>query len=323
MNNIFAPGLFFRNPHLQTFLGRSKYRLKDTEELHRSSTPIILPCGEGVRLLGLHARHPEGNSRGLVALIHGWEGSADSTYILATAGYLFRLGFDIFRLNLRDHGDSHHLNEGLFHGALIRETFQALRNISRLPTYGRLYLIGFSLGGNFALRAALKHSREEEIPSLSHVFAVSPALDPHKATVAIDAGWGVYRRYFLNKWKRSLNKKQALFPHLYDFRPMMKTRSCMELTEAIMVYYREYRDYLDYFRQYTLDGASFIGLSVPTTIIISRDDPVIPIEDFHALPTQEKLLVAVQPYGGHCGFIDMPGFSCWYERKIYDIIERS
>jgi len=91
----------------------------------------------------------------------------------------------------------------------------------------------------------------------------------------------------------------------------------------MMVYYREYRDYRDYFRQYTLDGASFTGLSVSTTIIVSRDDPVIPIEDFHALPGQEKLHVVVQPYGGHCGFIDMPGFSCWYERKIYDIIDRS
>jgi len=132
MSNVFAPGFCFRNPHLQTFLGRSKYRLKDTEALHRSSTPVILPCGEGVRLLGHHARRPEGTARGLVVLIHGWEGSADSTYILATAGYFYRRGFDIFRLNLRDHGESHHLNEGLFHGALIRETFQALRNIARL-----------------------------------------------------------------------------------------------------------------------------------------------------------------------------------------------
>ncbi|MDI9569869.1 MAG: alpha/beta fold hydrolase [Pseudomonadota bacterium] len=323
MRDAFAPKFFFRNPHLQTLLGRSKYRLNGVEELHRSSTASILPCGEGVRLLGFHARRPEGASRGLVALIHGWEGSADSTYILAAGAYLFRRGFDIFRLNLRDHGESHHLNAGLFHGALIGETFQALRNIAHLPTYGRLYLIGFSLGGNFALRIALKHGRKEEIPSLRHVFAVSPALDPYKATMAIDAGWGVYRRYFLNKWKRSLKKKQALFPDLYDFRPMMKTRSCLELTEAIMVYYREYRDYHDYFRQYTLDGASFAGLSVPTTIIVSRDDPVIPLEDFHALPAREKLHVAIQPYGGHCGFIDMPGFSSWCDRKIYDIIDQS
>jgi len=320
MNEAFKPGFFFRNPHLQTFLGRSKIRVRKEEHFRRASKAMVLDCGEGVRLLGYHTRQETGDAKGLIVLIHGWEGSADSTYILATAGFFFRRGFDVFRLNLRDHGESHHLNEGLFHGALIRETFQALQNIAALPTYGRLYLIGFSLGGNFALRLALKHSREKEIPALTRVFAISPALDPHKATVAIDNGWGVYRRYFLNKWKRSLRKKQALFPELYDFKPLMKARSCMEMTESIMIYYRDFSDFRDYFRQYTLVGPAFRGLSVPTTIMVSRDDPVIPTIDFYELHAQENLHLSVQPYGGHCGFIALPDFSCWYERRIDNAI---
>ncbi len=294
--------------------------MQGVDRLLKASRETILDCGEGVRLLGYHTRQPGGFAPGTIILIHGWEGSADSIYILSTAAYLFRNGYDVFRLNLRDHGASHHLNEGLFHGALIRETYQAVQTISRLNTARNLYIIGFSLGGNFALRLAIKHSLEESIPHLSHIFAISPALDPHKATLAIDSGLGIYRRYFLKKWKRSLRKKQALFPHIYDFGAMMKTRSCMELTEAIMIYYRDYRDYRDYFRQYTLLGSVFEGLSIPTSIMISCDDPVIPIDDFHTLASQKHLNLSIQPYGGHCGFINMPGFSCWYERKIYDII---
>ncbi len=322
MNDNFIPHILFRNPHLQTFMGRSKFRLQEEGKLLNASREIILDGGEGVRLLGYLSRQSAGTVRGLVILIHGWEGSADSIYIVSTAAYLFRQGYDVFRLNLRDHGPSHHLNEGLFHGALIRETFQAVQNIARLSDAGRLYVVGFSLGGNFALRLAIKHSREKEIPGLSHVFAISPALDPHQATLAIDSGLGVYRRYFLKKWKRSLLKKQSLFPHIYDFRTMMKARSCMELTAAIMIYYRDYRNYRDYFRQYTLRGAAFAGLTVPTTILISSDDPVIPIKDFHELDRQKHLHLSVQSWGGHCGFINMPGFSCWYEHIIHDTIAR-
>jgi len=320
MNEAFLPQIFFRNPHLQTFLGRSKFRLKEVEGLLSASSAAILDCGEGVRLLGYHSPQPIGQAHGTILLIHGWEGSADSIYIISTAAFFYQRGFAIFRLNLRDHGASHYLNEGLFHGALIRETFVAAKEISRRFRQGPLYIVGFSLGGNFALRLAIKHSREENIPHLSHVFAISPALDPHKATLAIDGGLGVYRRYFLNKWKKSLRKKQALFPQTYDFGAMMKTRSCMELTEAIMIYYRDYRDYRDYFRQYTLRGSVFAGLTVPTTIMISRDDPVIPIEDFYELETHPQLRISVQSYGGHCGFIDMPAFTCWYERQIYNAI---
>ncbi|MCX5827198.1 MAG: alpha/beta fold hydrolase, partial [Deltaproteobacteria bacterium] len=261
-----------------------------------------------------------GNSRGLIALIHGWEGSADSTYILSTACFFFQRGFDIFRLNLRDHGESHHLNEGLFHGALILETFTAMQHIARLCGQGHFYIVGFSLGANYALRIALKHAHEGIIPALSHVFAVSPALDPYKSTLAIDQGLAIYRWYFLKKWKRSLLKKEMLFPDLYDFRAMMKIRTCMELTEAIMPYYPDFSDYRQYFSHYTLTDKVFSCLSIPATIMISQDDPVVPIEDFHGLKRQQNLHLSIQRHGGHCGFIEMPSFSCWYERKIYDTI---
>src|SRR5690606_41569990 len=47
-------------------------------------------------------------------LLRGWEGSSRSAYQLTTAQRLLGLGFDVLRLNLRDHGDSHHLNRELF-----------------------------------------------------------------------------------------------------------------------------------------------------------------------------------------------------------------
>jgi len=77
-----------------------------------------------------------------------------------------------------------------FHGALLQETFDAVNYISQKQDKIPVYLIGFSLGGNFALRIAMKH-RLTPIVNLKHVFAISPPLDPYKSSLAID-------RYFLS-----------------------------------------------------------------------------------------------------------------------------
>jgi hypothetical protein len=319
MHNKFIPHPCARNPHLQTILGSLKIRSSHHHQSLNSSKEMTIEGGHGVRLLGYHSSQPSKISRGLVTLIHGWEGSADSTYVVSTAKYLYNNCFDIFRLNLRDHGNSHHLNEGLFHGALIEETFHAVRNISRLSADLPYFIIGFSLGGNFALRIALKQSLSR-IPNLAHVIAISPALDPYKATLAIDESLPIYRFYFLSKWKNSLRKKQALFPGRYNFKDIIGLKTCMSLTEAIMPYHPDFGDYREYFHHYTLRDDAFNDLTLPVTIIASEDDPIVPVHDISGLKEHHHLHRVIQAYGGHCGFIDFFPFRCWYEREIERIL---
>jgi predicted alpha/beta-fold hydrolase len=319
MSDPFKPAAWARSPHLQTIFGSLKLRVWGKNEMADVSEETIVPAGD-VRLLGYHSRQPGQHSKGLIILLHGWEGSADSTYILSTGRYFFRRGYDVFRLNLRDHGKSHSLNRGLFHGALTEETTHAVDTIARLFPDGPNYLIGFSLGGNFALRIALKHFSPS--PSrLREVFAISPSLDPYKSTLAIDAGFPAYRRYFLGKWKRSLRTKQRCFPDLYRFDEILHHDTCMALTEAIMPYYTEWDSYREYFQRYTLTGNVLASLTLPATIITSEDDPVVAVDDFHGLPDNPYLRVYVQKYGGHCGFLDPFPWGCWYERRIAAIIE--
>jgi uncharacterized protein len=319
--NAFTPKPWTRNPHLQTILGSIKKRSRDRHSMMEHAREKIIDGGNGARLLGYHSSQSSQNVKGLITLIHGWEGSADSAYVLSTAQYLYDKGYDIFRLNLRDHGNSHHLNEGLFHGALIEETFHAVKAISCFSHELPYYVIGFSLGGNYALRIALKNSISRII-NLRHVIAISPALDPYKATVSIDESLPLYRYYFLNKWKNSLRKKQMLFPKRYYFDDMMKLKTCMALTEAVMIYYPEFRTYREYFNQYTLKGDVFTDLSIPVSIIASEDDPIVPVHDLYGLESNRYLRLSIQEYGGHCGFINFPPFQCWYEKEIEHILRQ-
>lgn len=322
MENVtagFSPKPWARSAHLQTIFASLKYRLKGRNEMADCAQETILEGFDGSRLLGYLSRCEAGKAKGLVLLIHGWEGSSDSTYILSTGRYLFKNGYDVFRLNLRDHGPSHHLNPGLFHGALIEETHNAVINAAGLSDGKPFFVVGFSLGANFAFRVALRHS-VLAVPNLRHVFGISSALDPHQATISIDRS--IYRLYFLKKWKRSLAIKQRIFPELYDFSKLLKMNSCMEMTIAVMPLYSSFADYREYFNMYTLRKPLFSGLSVPVTAIASEDDPVIPVRDLKQLEGIPNMEISIQKYGGHCGFLDPFPYGCWYERRICAILQK-
>jgi predicted alpha/beta-fold hydrolase len=321
MEDQFRPARLAKSPHLQTIFGSLRLRVFGKNEMVDASQETIVDAGNGARLLGSHSPQSGELPRGLIILLHGWEGSADSTYILSTGRFFYRRGYNIFRLNLRDHGKSHHLNQALFHGALTEETARAVANLAGLFPEGPCYLIGFSLGGNFALRIALKQTFSP-IVNLKEVFCISPALDPYKSTLAIDAGFPAYRHYFLGKWKRSLRKKQHIFPDLYHFDNILHHNTCMGLTEAIMPYYTEFSSYRDYFRHYTLTGDALSSLTLPVTIFTADDDPVVAGEDFRLLPRSRYLRLSLQEYGGHCGFLDPFPWGCWYERRIACLIEK-
>jgi hypothetical protein len=272
-------------------------------------------------LLGFHSANKKHSGKGLILLLHGWEGSSDSTYIIHTGNYLFKKGYDIFRLNMRDHGKSHHLNEDLFHGGLIDEIFNATCEVAELSRGKPFVVIGFSLGGNFVFRVALRHG-EKPVRNLRYVIAISAILNPFKSTRLIDNSLFIYRHYFLKKWKRSLVIKQGLFPDRYDFTGILKMKTLMEMTDGIIGKYSPFRNHREYFDAYTLRGKSLEDLSVPLSLIISRDDPFIPVDDFYTLKGKRNVHLSIQPYGGHCGFLDPFPFGCWYERKIERIMEQ-
>jgi len=319
---VFKTNPFFTNPHLQTILGSLKFKYFIKNNISEKTEEKIIDASNGVRLLGYYDKHSINSKKGLVTLIHGWEGSSKSAYILKTGNYLFEKGFDIFRLNLRDHGESLHLNKGIFNSTLIDETHHALQNIALLSNNNPFFIIGFSLGGNFSLRVAIKQ-RFEKIKNLRHIISVNPALNPKKACIAIDKNF-IYRYYFVKKWRRALINKQKLFPDKYNFNCIKKLNTCMDITDYFIPLYTQYKDSEDYFSKYTLLDNVFLNITIPVTIITSKDDPIIDVNDFYNLKTNKKMKILIQKNGGHCGFIDsfnpLP-YSLWFNKKIVNILK--
>lgn len=314
----FAPPWWLRSGHLQTGLASLRIRQRDVRQragpLRRHALEKVLRCPGDVRLHGLHSRHPDGTQRALAILIHGWEGSSDSLYLESCAAHLFNAGFDVFRLHLRDHGPSHHLNEGVFHSCRIEEAFDAVQLIEADLARGPICLAGFSLGGNFAARIAARAPAAGL--ALCSTVGVCAVLNPAHTLQALENGWFLYRHYFLRKWQRSLHLKAHYFPHRYRVTEFGPIKSLMRLTEYFVLEHSEFSDMESYFRGYALVGEQLANLASETHLIMAEDDPIIPVADLADVARTEALTVTRTRYGGHCGYLESLRGPSWADKEI-------
>ncbi len=274
---------------------------------------VVLDCGDAVRLQCFRSSPVNSTGRPVV-ILHGWEGSAQSLYILSLAQQMFDRGFEVVRLNLRDHGETHHLNRDLFHSCRLSDVIGGLRAIQGIFPGRPLSLAGFSLGGNFLLRAAARAN--EAGLSIAKVVAVSPVLDPGETLVALEQSFPGYQLYFVRKWMRSLLKKQAVWPDVYDFREIGRMADLRRMTAELVRRFTEFPSLDDYLDGYSITGSRLAHLKVPARIITSLDDPIIPAHSLQRLAREGSLQLTVTRHGGHCGFLERLSGPSWVERQI-------
>jgi len=315
--HTFNPPLWMRPAMVQTLLASRKFRRKAAGHIVSKAKSEILDCGDGVRLKGSLTEHPA--SKGLFIYFHGWEGSEDSTYVLSSARFVYELGFSVYRLNFRDHGDTHHLNQECFNSARFAEVENAVRQVAARDSSLPVYLVGFSLGGNFALRV-VRACGQQPISNLAHVFTISPVIDPLASNPIVDQNPFI-RRYFHKKWTTSMRKKQAAFPDLYDFSDIMKHKSVIEMSKVFIPAYSDFKSSDDYYRSYGIFEDDLARTDVPTTIIMSNDDPVLQASDALSLNLSSSVSRIMLSFGGHNGFFQSLHGPTWYDEYIRWILE--
>lgn len=328
VDESFRPPRWLRNRHVQSVFAslpaRRRWMAPRLRPVLAASRALLLDCGDGVRLQAFHsappashggaarAREPSGAAP-VAVLLHGWEGSADSLYVLSLAQQLYERGVDVVRLNLRDHGGTQHLNRELFHSCRLAEVVGAVRSVQALFPGAALALAGFSLGGNFMLRVAAQADAARL--AIRKVVAISPVLDPTGTLEALERGWRAYHAYFMRKWTRSLRLKQTAWPHDYDFAALASLRGVRGLTAELVRRFTAFASLEEYLAGYAIVGARLAALTVPCVLITALDDPIIPAGDIERLAPSPALRIVATRWGGHCGFLDHPARWSWAERR--------
>ena len=91
-----------------------------------------------------------------------------------------------------------------------------------------MVVAGYSLGGNFALRLALRAPAAGL--ELARAIAVCPVLDPAATMTEMERGQPLYHWYFQRKWRSSLERKRELFPTLHDYDKAVLSKGCLLYT---------------------------------------------------------------------------------------------
>jgi len=235
---------------------------------------------------------------------HGIEGSSASNYMLSTADKGFAAGFNVVRMNLRTCGGTEHLTSTIYHGGLTDDLRAIVSELIQQDGLSRLFLVGFSLGGNLVLKLAGEYDDRAPDEVLA-VCAVSPSIDLQASAKLIlkRSNW-LYQKDFVRRLKQRLRRKHKLFPELYDISGLSSVRTLREFDDRYTSRAHGFNGADDYY--YRASSIRVIDkIRIPTLIIHAEDDPFIPFEPMldSAVTTNPYILLIATKQGGHVAFL--------------------
>ncbi len=299
----FQPHPLFTNGHAQTLAGYAwprRFRLRALE----SDEERLFEVEPGVRVLA-HCRWQDnrGNQPTLV-LWHGIEGSSTSIYMLGTAEKAFRAGFNVVRMNLRNCGGTEHLTPTLYHAGLTEDLRVVIDELITRDRLSRIFLIGFSLGGNMVLKLAGEYG-ENPPPEVSGVCTVSPSVDLSASSQLIGErrNW-IYHRNFVTRLQRRVDFKKELYPDVYEPETLPVARTLREFDERHTAPAFGFAGVDDYYAK--ASSLPLLGrIRIPTLIIHAQDDPFIPFAPLRdpLIAANPYILLIAPPRGGHVAFV--------------------
>jgi predicted alpha/beta-fold hydrolase len=258
-------------------------------------------------------------------LLHGLEGSSDSHYMVGMADKAFRRGLNVVRLNQRNCGGTEHLGPGLYHSGLTADPRAVMRELAERDGLDRFAVLGYSLGGNIALKLA-GELESDEATRVVAVAAVSPPIELGQCVDALERLSNVpYHLNFLRGLRGRLRRKGALFPQQYDLSRLARVRSVRAFDDAFTAPHNGFDGAADYYHRASAMRVLH-RLAVPGLILTAADDPFVPPEAAcdPALAGIGRLTRVVTRHGGHCGFVGRPGGAdddgYWAERQVVDFV---
>src|SRR6266571_2215172 len=211
----FVPHRIFKQGDAQTIGAHfwpGRWRARD----HTGDEERLFEVEPGSKVLGRCRWQPNRAEHPTLIAWHGMEGSSASAYMLSTAEKAFREGFNVVRVNIRNCGATEHLSPTLYHGGMSGDLRAVIEELITREGLSRLFIAGFSLGGNMVLKLAGEYG-DGAPPEVRAICAVSPSINLRAGCDLLmkRRNW-IYQRDFLYYLRRRIALKRKLFPALYD-----------------------------------------------------------------------------------------------------------
>jgi hypothetical protein len=316
--NAFEPHRWLRNKHLMTLAGALLPRR--TPGLRRAEDRLF-EVEPGTQLLARCHWQREPRRSPTLALVHGLEGSSESGYIRTLAAQSFAAGFNVLRINQRNCGGTERLTATLYNSGLSADFRAVLLELIECDRLKQIFFAGYSMGGNLILKMAGELGAEAP-RELRGVCGVCPTLDLAACVDAIERpeNW-LYQLRFVRDLKSRMRRKAKLFPGRFELNGLSRVRTLREFDDTITAPCSGYRGAADYYERASAMRV-VQRIAVPTLILTSKDDPVVPIESFGVseIAGNPQIQVRAAEFGGHCAFISRTNGAerYWAEARVLE-----
>jgi uncharacterized protein len=228
-------------------------------------------------------------------------------------------GFGVHRVNLRTCGGTEELCETMYHSGLTCDTrviLERIRESRREPAF----VVGFSLGGNVALKLA---GELGETDLLQGVCAISAPIDLAACVRMMDKRSNfLYARRFVGRLRDRVRRKSKLDPQLYSPAGLNSVRSIREFDDRFTAPLFGFGTAETYYA--TQSSARYLhAIRVPALVICAKDDPLVPFEIYNhpAFRSNSALTLLVAEHGGHLGFLSRQKPRFWADHAALDWID--
>jgi predicted alpha/beta-fold hydrolase len=318
----FVPHRALKSGHAQTIVAAlipRRFKMFSARTERRLFEP-----GPGIKVLALCSWQRGRLSKPTLVVVHGMEGSADSSYMLGTAEKAFSKGFNVLRINIRNCGGTEGMSPTLYHAGMTEDLRHIVTELIQRDGLREIYLTGFSLGGNIVLKLAGEYecNAPEELRGL---VAVSPSVDLLQCITRIELRSNLlYHLRFVRSLRIRMRRKARLFPDRYDPSLLQGIWSIRQFDDAFTAPHCGFLNADDYYKR-----ASSLPLieriALPTLIIHAKDDPFIPYAPLEGVEVSgnPNIMLLAPDVGGHVGFVaDEPSGvdRFWAEAKAVEFL---
>ena len=256
-----------------------------------------------------------------VVLVHGLTGCETSAYMMATAAALLDRGHPVVRLNLRGAGPSRRLCRGQYHAGRTEDLADALAGLTdRLPAPPQA-VVGYSLGGNLLLKYLGEVGQGAPIRA---AVSVSAPIDlAATAAQMMRPRNRIYQYWLLARMRReSTAFAAALTPE--QKRAAWSARTVYDFDDRFVAPRNGFGTAERYYNTCSAKPV-LMGVSIPTLVIHSLDDPWIPAAMYRDVAWSRNVMLTpkLTRAGGHVGFHDRLGPPAWHDRAILDHLDRA
>jgi uncharacterized protein len=246
-------------------------------------------------------------------MVHGLEGSSNAGYLRSMAQIALEHGYATHRTNMRACGGTDEHCRTMYHAGLTSDTLAIIRRLGE-----PVFLVGYSLGGNVALKLAGELGAEAS-KLLRGVVGVSVPVDLAACVRALaKAENRIYSWRFLRALKERIRRREGPA----GLANLGRIASVYDFDDAYVAPHFGFGTADNYYA--TQSCINFLpNIQVPALVIQAVDDPMIPFDIFAdprvtGNPNLEVLSVA---HGGHLGFIADAAPHFWVDRAILEWVQ--